>query len=171
MSASQPCTAALDTGGKRLVCQLVDGHEGLHGVWPEAEPPTQWSDDAVGAVLPSRTGQTPPEASNGGSGQESESEEASGGLSPDDEIKQTAPVFVSELVMGGHVHWLQKLPGGGMQLKLCAAMPSPQGPRLQMPAYVFEFTREGWENFKRAVEADGDVSPIAIATHLPPGVG
>lgn len=125
--------------------------------------------EAAGADLPSAGHETPPEPPEAASDAEDAPRTHPGG-EPEDAIQQTAPIFPAEVVLSMHGNWLQRLPGGGMQVKFAALVMTPAGPRPQLPAYVVEFNADGWERFKRVVAADGDVPSVELATHLPPGV-
>lgn len=93
------------------------------------------------------------------------------GWNPVEEIVQTAPVFEAELVISSCGVFVQRLPGGGRQLKVVPIRQTPQGPQIVLPAYVLEFaTPEAWDTFKGAIENDGKPrTKIVTATHLPPG--
>lgn len=77
------------------------------------------------------------------------------------------PVLPWEIKLGGSVTHYQQLDGGGMALCFTPAIATPQGNMLTPPQVRIEFGKEGWENFKREVAADGAKSNIAIARQLP----
>jgi hypothetical protein len=56
----------------------------------------------------------------------------------------------------------------GMMLCFAAGALTPQGFGLAGPLVRVVFDRNGWEKFKQNVAADGNPSPIRIATTLPP---
>lgn len=155
--------------------------------------------EAVGAVLPEAAAEEPHTDAEGGSGPEDALEAAESVVlcecghtreqhedsplsnpvcnacgcpawNPAEELVQTAPIFEAELVISSCGVFVQRLPGGGRQLKVVPIRQTAQGPQLVLPAYVLEFvTPESWDTFRGAIENDGKPKPnIVTASHLPP---
>jgi hypothetical protein len=157
-------------GAKGFVCHLPKGHVGQHEGRSAYGATAEWSDDAVGAVLPSGTDETPPEPPEAASGAEDAPRTAENVVAGE-EIEQTAPVFPAELRIVQMMSWVQRTPGGGRELKIAAAIAGPQGMAPLQPAYVFEFDADAWTDFQALIDRDGEPKPqIVRATHLPPGV-
>lgn len=83
-------------------------------------------------------------------------------MSDDETVRQTAPVFPSELVFNSSSFFFQKLPNGGMTLKFSPSAPGPQGNQLMPLPVAINFDARGWERFKRSVEMDGEVPNIVV---------
>lgn len=82
-----------------------------------------------------------------------------------------APLFPTEHVLNTSQAFFQRLLGEGMQIKFVAVIVTPRGPLPAPEATVINFTKEGWERFKQAVEADGVLPPaIETAIHIPGGL-
>jgi hypothetical protein len=68
----------------------------------------------------------------------------------------TAPTFPWEVVLHNSATFYQRMVGGGMQLKFCPLLPTPQGHLPVPPGVTIEFNAEAWERFKREVAVDGE---------------
>lgn len=93
----------------------------------------------------------------------SAADEHADGLPDDDEqIKRTAPDLPWEMTLKQSKAFFQRVPGKGMILKFVPAV----GQQIMPPAVTVQFDQEGWERFKKLVQADGEM----VALHTPNGV-
>lgn len=82
----------------------------------------------------------------------------------------TAPVFPLEEVLHNSAHFFQRTIGGGMLLKFCPLVTTPQGSVPALPAVVVEFSPEGWDGFVRDVQAGERRPHIPTVRHFPEGL-
>jgi hypothetical protein len=94
----------------------------------------------------------------------------------DEEIRQTAPVLAWEIALRHAGWWFQRLPNGGMALKLAPLqpVPLPNGAGVQsvpaMPGVEVLFDAAGWRLFQDEVAAGEKKPLVPTATIVPPGV-
>jgi hypothetical protein len=82
----------------------------------------------------------------------------------------TAPTFPHETTLNNSHTFFQRMVGGGMTLKFVPIVTLPDGRQIPDPhAISIVFSAEGWEQFKRTVEADGEQSRIVTARGFPEG--
>jgi hypothetical protein len=130
----------------------------------------------LGDDLPAETAETaetPTGDAESASGAEDAAETAGNADAEEEEIMLTAPVFEVETVISSSGVYVQRIPGGGRQVKIVPVRMTRQGPMPMLPAYVLNFpTPEAWDAFRAAIENDGQPkSKIVTASHLPPTPG
>lgn len=82
----------------------------------------------------------------------------------------TAPTFPTETTLTNSHTFFQRTVGGGMLLKFVPLVTLPNGQSLpDTHSTGVQFSPEGWEQFKRDVEVDGERSRIVTARTFPEG--
>lgn len=86
-------------------------------------------------------------------------------------VRPNAPSVPWKIVMQQFIRTFTPLPNGGMVLHVTVAVMSPAGVMPIGPAVDVVFgNAEQWESFQRDAANGGQVSSLAVASELPPGL-
>lgn len=85
-------------------------------------------------------------------------------------IRQTAPIFPWEITLNAFGMFVQKMPDGGLILKLAPTQMTQQGQMAMAPAVALRFDASSWAAFKDFVASDGEqVKPRIVTAKVMPG--
>lgn len=83
----------------------------------------------------------------------------------------TSPTFPAEVTLNNSHAFFQRTIDGGMIVKFVPLVPTAHGNMPAHEATCVVFSGEGWERFKRTVQADGVAPPqVETALHIPGGL-